>query len=406
MLAGSFYGSKEITYLQGITDMLVCLILLTFAVVSENLMNKRAADVDTERQTADDFTVVVKNPLPEHKVDDYYNHFKKFGDICVITVIKKNTGAYLAACAEQHNCKENLDYAELVEHTSEADPILYDDLTWYQKLLQDAGIAFLDSIYWRKQQAVATERIKELERANTDTSSAMVYITFNEEESQRACVAEYELGALQRLVMSDNLEDRLVQIAPDPSDINWENQGVDGLSVRLSQLISYAFSAVLLAVSLAILWNLSQGDDSHSSTEDALVTSTPSTAGSNSSSSSSLTQQANDYINQGVALGSAMFVVLFNASLPTIFYYICLNELHYTKTGAETAMMQKLLIVRFANTAVLSFLVTKNSNFLDATTLKKIQNILVADLFTTNFLRFFDPYTTIMRYGVAPTMLT
>ena len=85
-----------------------------------------------------------------------------------------------------------------------------------------------------------------------------------------------------------------------------------------------------------------------------------------------------------------LFLLSYTHSLP--------KERPLTHTDRQASMMTKLVAVRMMNTAVISFMVTKNSTFLNEGTLKKIQNILIADLFTTNLLRLFDPTTWIYRF--------
>lgn len=54
-LRGSFFGLKEVTPLQGWTDVTCCVILLAAAIISNKLEDKKVEQIDVARQTAQDY---------------------------------------------------------------------------------------------------------------------------------------------------------------------------------------------------------------------------------------------------------------------------------------------------------------------------------------------------------------
>lgn len=54
-IQGSFFGIKEVSALQGWTDVLCCAVLLIAVVVSNQLEDKKVEQIDVARQTAQDY---------------------------------------------------------------------------------------------------------------------------------------------------------------------------------------------------------------------------------------------------------------------------------------------------------------------------------------------------------------
>ena len=77
-------------------------------------------------------------------------------------------------------------------------------------------------------------------------------------------------------------------------------------------------------------------------------------------------------------------------------------EIHTNKNTLQTSMLLKLVVARCVNTAVLIYVATKFEDTFTEDSLYQMQNILLADAFTTPCIRLFNIYDVVMRYIVTP----
>merc|ERR1711937_781186 len=85
-------------------------------------------------------------------------------------------------------------------------------------------------------------------------------------------------------------------------------------------------------------------------------------------------------VDEFLAIISGATVVVLNQMLPKIMKASCMIEVHKDKTALENSMMTKLSLVRFFNTAIMTFLLTPAGEVLDPSTITNVQAILIADL--------------------------
>ena len=67
----------------------------------------------------------------------------------------------------------------------------------------------------------------------------------------------YSFGILHRVAADDTIKDRIVEEAPEPSDIIWEHVGQSKWSRLRLEAVSYLFSGVVVVISFLILKALS-----------------------------------------------------------------------------------------------------------------------------------------------------
>lgn len=212
-------------------------------------------------------------------------------------------------------------------------------------------------------------------------SPCRVFITFNTEHAQRMCLSAYNKGLLERLRLPVSMDDRHVKEAPEPSDIMWENLHVSYLRRTMQEVGSYVGSFVAMVVSFLILHALASDPKD---TSDVTLS-----------------------LDYAVAVTSAGFVSVLNLFLP-MFMKALVNffESHQTYSSFQVSMMTKLVMLRFVNSAILTFLVTPNNAFLTTETISKVLNILVIDLIFTCTVRVVDPGTRFTRYVLGRKALT
>jgi hypothetical protein len=93
-LKGSVVGAdrSDLSFMkQGLTDIIITILLSVFAVLSTWIETRAIETIDTSQLTAQDYAVCVQNPpISISDPDDYYKHFKQFGDVVFVTIAKNN----------------------------------------------------------------------------------------------------------------------------------------------------------------------------------------------------------------------------------------------------------------------------------------------------------------------------
>ena len=101
----------------------------------------------------------------------------------------------------------------------------------------------------------------------------------------------------------------------------------------------------------------------------------------------------------------SIFISLTNAALPLVIKTATqMLEIHTNKNSLQLSMLLKLVIARCVNTAVLIYVATNFEDTFTEDSLQKMQNILLADAFTTPCIRIFNIYDVLMRYVVTPNI--
>ena len=393
-LVGSFYGSAKVTLTQGVSDLACCVWLVILAFGSDKFINKRVAKMDTARQTAQDYSIVVVNPLPEHNIQSYKDHFAQFGEIMMITMISTGCGRVLKSLAKHDKAKRESEYLRLRMAEKGRGDEVNDSAsdTFKQKM----GLG-LDQGYWKRHLDKSEEELKW--NLGASEEPAKVYIAFNTERAQRDCLHYYSRGRIGRFcsqMMGGDIDNRIVMEAPEPSDIIWEGTGTSSWNIFKGQFYSYLGAGFILLISVLVLYSIGSTNSSPPAPVPGLF----------NSSVPPNPPPAAKAINSFIATASAVFVACLNSSLPMIMKMFCAHEVHISKSQQQVSMLNKLMFVRMANTGLIIFFVARNSEILSLTTLKKVQNILIADLVTTNVLRLMDPYTWIMRYYFGKSAIT
>jgi hypothetical protein len=99
----------------------------------------------------------------------------------------------------------------------------------------------------------------------------------------------------------------------------------------------------------------------------------------------------------------SIFIALTNAMLPLLIKIATQTiEIHDNRNSLQLSMLVKLVIARCVNTAVLIYVATNFEDTFTEDSLQQMQNILLADAFTTPCIRLFNIYDVVMRYVVTP----
>lgn len=401
-LEGSVYGATRADLKlnhQGLSDIMVCIVICAFTILSHSMEKKIVTKIDISQQTTQDYSVICTNPpLNCLDMDVYYKFFSEFGEVVLLSLATSN-GELLKALADRKavecilqglissadeelkltsnvdandnndsnnsaNANSNVD-GDSPNRSSSIDFSNYDSIQ--STFLQSIGFA-----------PTIKSCFEKLKRINIDIDHLCtqeyepwrVFVTFNSEFSQRNCLRKTSVGKFSVFMNKVDNADVLLYgktlniiEAPEPNDVIYETSHRRLWYRLMSWLISYFCSGVFLVGSFFIIEKLSGNGN-------VLV---------------------------------AIFISIVNAMLPAIIRLMTtLVEVHITERDVQKSMLLKLVIGRCINSAILIYVATQYSETFGEGSLLQMQNILIADAITTPLIRLMNIYDIVMRYLVVP----
>ena len=411
----------EVTILQGICELctIVCMVLFIF--FSKKVHDKYREKIDLSQQTAQDYGVCITSKsgyvpkdadaikaayaelLPQHpvvSVSIVYDNRKLFRSLRqMVIAFKTLQKKRILAIRSKKNpkTKEELDAieAECKVRAKQGEKMVQTREQKYFRMGRD--FTYWAHAYYERLQEINV--MNEAIAADANRTPRAAYIVFDNEHGARAACSLYSKNAWQRLNLcgmtaeiqnvktqleagQDPLVTDLIQAcdhneADEPTDIIWENIGVRSIEVSVRSFISWVSAGTVCVILFFVLVAM----------KDAARTNTSN----------------NGAVDEVLAVISGATIVVLNQMLPKIMKASCMIEVHKDKTALEKSMMTKLSLVRFFNTAIMTFLLTPAGEILDPSTITNVQAILIADLIYPAISRLLDIYNLVMRYGVART---
>jgi len=196
--------------------------------------------LDEDTITAADYTILVEDiPNDATDPDEFRAFFSKYGEVADVA-IGLNNGKLIDMF--QKRGQHELEIEEQIAKLK-----LY-KLQELQKKLK----------VMRKKQKKIDEKIIQL-RSKSDFKSVCAFVTFNEDKGKVECVSAYESTFIQRMRGKAKATKRFrgninlnVSIAPEPSNVLWENLQFRGLNTTIRACIVYVIIVVLLLMSFAV----------------------------------------------------------------------------------------------------------------------------------------------------------
>ncbi|OWZ04836.1 hypothetical protein PHMEG_00023189 [Phytophthora megakarya] len=353
-------------------DMIGLGILVVYCVVVAVMQTRDKAHLDALEQTPSDYSIVVKDPNANAwDPDEWERYFAQFGRVKFVTVCVDND-RLLSALAKKRYMEDMLKMEcadpEIVRLALEnaADPTkAAPEQSLLRRLRQKVGMGGYDLTYWN---------------AELDT-----------EEAQRLCLRETRIGVCSALLdwTSTGLSDRLrfrgtnilhVEQAAEPSSVLWKSAGVLWRRRVLQQALTMSIvGGMMTGVYFLALW------------------------------------LKNDYIGGEDEPDSKrrgrLFILAATLAVTDIFgcrllSYVDRLEQHQTKEREQLSTLNKLLLFRGFNGAVVLYLLMDFTDILSQENLLQIQALLIANLITAPVIQLISPFEKFNRWYYGPKAKT
>ncbi|ETI41777.1 hypothetical protein, variant [Phytophthora nicotianae] len=378
-------------------DMIGLGILAVYCLVVAVMQTRDKAHLDALEQTASDYSVVVKDPNANAwDPDEWERFFAQFGRVKFVTVCVDND-RLLSALAKKRYMEDMLKMEsadqEIVRLALEnaADPTkAAPKQSLFRQFRQKFGLGGYDLTYWNAELDVLRRRIAEMLKHDSYRVWS-VFVMFETEESQRRCLRETRIGLCSTLLdwTSTGLSDRLrfrgtnilhVEQATEPSSVQWKSAGVLWRRRVLQQALTMSIvGGMMTGVYFLALW------------------------------------LKNDYIGGETEPDSKrrgrLFILACTLAVTDLFgcrilSYVDRLEQHQTKEREQLSTLNKLLLFRGFNGAVVLYLLMDFTDILSQENLLQIQALLIANLITAPVIQLISPFEKFNRWYYGPKAKT
>lgn len=367
------YRDCEISQNAVVCDITICCIFISlfyFNIFIDKVEDK----LDEAVQTAQDYSVVVKDPPPDAVDPDEFNEFfSRFGRVRNITIAKKNKHLLLLLLKKR----------TLLRHLHPRNVSTYQDMTIFPpnlttttnsctKFLQVIGF-YRDEAYWIARLCEVNKLIVEASKMTYE--ACRVFVSFEAEQEQRLCLRELDVSELNAITDTGVSEERKkfrgkhildVCESAEPNNILWFNLELSWVERKVrfvaAWLLSFAtFTACYFLVGFT-------------------YSAAPSTV--------------------PIVIGAI------DSCLPTIFIAVTGIENHVDEDDRQNSLLFKLYGGKLLSSVVFTFIQQSPVTMLDNTAVVSIINIQLSASFVAPIVKALDLYGIFQRWIVAPLVAT
>lgn len=340
----------DMPYRAGVADLAMSC-FFAFAVFASVLFERKITeDLDESVQTAQDYSIEVKDPPADaDNPDEWQAHFSRSGIVRYVTILRKNQ-SLLDAVRKYHKYERKVSVIRQTNPSASVLGYYSDKLQQYAKKLED--------------------------KSRRSYPVCRVYVTFEHEEHQRLCLKENEVpdvyamldirdkSQTKRYFRSSNVLD--IVEPPEPDNIIWGNLEVPIWKRVIRRLIS---GIVSLGV-LVCVW----------------------------------------YVVRYTQLISPGFLAItigfIDAMLPSFFESWTSFAVPLSEGWKQSTLQVRLFAARLLLSTVLPYIQTQWNKVLDPVFIRQIVGIQVAACFTSTSIAAFDLGGVFMRRVLAPRQHT
>ncbi|KAG7398491.1 hypothetical protein PHYBOEH_010948 [Phytophthora boehmeriae] len=385
-------------------DMVGLGILAIYCVVVAIMQTRDKARLDAMEQTPSDYSVVVKDPNANAwDPDEWERFFAQFGQVKFVTVCVDND-RLLSALAKKRYMEEMIKMEsadnDIVQRALKdaVDPTkAAPKRSIVRRVQQMTGMGGYDLTYWHAKLDALCRRIAVMLRDDSYRVWS-VFVMFETEEAQRRCLRETRIGLCSTHFDWTNtgLSKRLrfrgtnilhVEQAAEPSSVQWKSVGVLWRRRVMQQALTMSIVGGMMAsVFFLTLWLKRDivGDEAD------------------------LVDEPTDY---DADRRGRLYILAWVLAVTDIFgcrflAYVDRLEQHQTKEREQLSTLNKLLLFRGFNGAVVLYLLTDFTDTLSQQNLLQIQALLIANLLTAPLLQLMSPVGSFYRWFYGPKAKT
>jgi hypothetical protein len=367
---------------MGIMGMVAVCGLGLFIIVFRLTLDREMVAMDENAQTAQDYSVVVMDPDDDAQdLTEWYTYFSQFGEVAAITVAINN-GKLLRLLAHQRYVRMMAQYEapagtdpfnELMENDEFQPSWLKHELNHISasRVLGFAGIG-LPPDHWIREYKVTQTLLKEAFKQKFRV--CQVFCSFETESAQRNCLKCLTAGLIPSLLDIQTVEPEylfrgknqlMVDEAPEPHDVIWENLGMTSPSEKFRQsLVCTSYLLVLNFGFATVVWYA--------------------------------------FKNYSSFITSIVISLIDDYAPGLIRLTVDTTETHSRLSTRQWSIMSQMFFFLVVNSAVVIYVITPTTQTLSPDNIQQIAEIIVFNSFFSPVLRFLQLETRFRLRAQAP----
>lgn len=370
---------------QGISSLCTILMIVIGVLLMDKELRLASVAYDEEEQTAQDYSIIIKNPPfdandPE-EWKEFFSHFDGAEATCC--TISFNNDLLVCSLKERRETLKHIEMklppgtslednylAKIAAEMEEKRPILQKIIALF---FHPFGLLYdVPALYARL--VVLTAKIKGI--TQREYLVTRVYITFETEEDQRNVLstlavpvisAMFNAGITNREHLFRGALVLRIEEAPEPEVIRWENLNTDVVErLKLTVFINTISFLMIYGIYFGIYY---------------------------------LQKNNSDMVPS--------FITIMNILFPLVARSFSRMEKHETETNVQSSLFFKTLVFRLVTTVIILYIITPFTSTLeDDGIILTVQKIFISEIVTVNALAIIDPFGHVQRHIIGPRQTT
>ena len=334
------YGNPTIVpNWQGILHMITVVIVIVICPFLYRRLRSKAIELDLMNITPSDFTVWVKGLPPKYTHDELEEYLVKTTKtpIQIISIVSTyDIGEFVKNSTDLLEWEKKLD--QLTQYKEK----------YNQEMPKDKGICckkehYDDAICFEMIHKLKKEQ-KALSKSLSDKLTPVAFVTVQAQVQARKMSKEWDISRLWRFLRLFKSKKSLnlfkgkqitVGIAPDPSDVYWENLSVDSLTKLYRRVITFIVAVISIFITFISLYYINNYQKSESQVNGV----------------------ANPTRARLISTFSSLLVVFINILLTKLMKTYTEKEMHHTWSTFNLSLANKLVMGMFLNSTIIPLVV-------------------------------------------------
>ncbi|OMJ68561.1 hypothetical protein SteCoe_33950 [Stentor coeruleus] len=334
--------SNQVPYWQPILHLISVFLLIIFAPFISKIILNKSVEFDLNLTTPSDFTLWIKGLPKEYTTEELEEFF--------ITKSKQNN-VRIANINSAYDIREFVKVSKsLLEWETTLEFIKNFKLENPGRYPKKGFLCF-KKIF--PSEIVCEKNIEELKKKEenfcnslNEKLTSVAFVTFTSQIDARVLAKQFRMSSLKKFLISAKMkvlksQNRLfkghfitTEMAPEPSDVYWENLSAGYLSKQIRRIITYSIALLTIGITFIVLFFIKNYQKSNSNTHGSAK-----------------------YIGSAF---SSLLVISINIFLSISIRIYSKEEMHHTWSTYNLSVSKKLVIALFLNTGIIPLVISYN----------------------------------------------
>lgn len=335
-------NSNQVPYWQPILHLISAFLLIAFAPFISKILLNKSVEFDLNLTTPSDFTLWIKGLPKEYTAEELEEFFITKSKQSSVRIVNINSAYDIREFVKVS--KSLLEWEttlEFIKNFKQENPGNY----------PKKGFLCFKKDY--PSESECEKNIEELNKKEelfsnslNEQQTSVAFVTFVSQIDARVLAKQFRMSNLKKFLVSLKMkviksQNRLfkkhfitTEMAPEPSDVYWENLSAGYLTKQTRRIITYSIALLTIGITFIILFFVKNYQKYNSNTQGSVK-----------------------YVGSAF---SSLLVIAINILLSISIRIYTKEEMHHTWSTYNLSVAQKLVIALFLNTAIIPLVISYN----------------------------------------------